>query len=75
MAHFYGSLKGDRKQITKCGTKYSRIEANIKGWDLGVRSLVEYDISTNSDYVLVYKTKGSNGSSEELIFDSRKDLK
>ena len=62
MAHFYGSMTGNRKERTCCGTKNSGIVAHIRGWGLGVKVLLEYDEATGKDKVTVMQTGGSGGA-------------
>lgn len=65
MAHFYGSMKGDRREVTRCGTKNSGHQAHIRGWNVGAR--VELDHVEGQDRVRIYKTGGSNSPDGELI--------
>lgn len=46
MSKFYGSLKGSRGEVTRCGTLGSGITAHVRGWDAGIR--VHVRISNDS---------------------------
>jgi len=66
MARFYGSLKGNRGQATRTGTKKSGIEGHIRGWDVGtkVRCFVNED---GNDVVAVFLTSGSHGRMHDVL--------
>ena len=71
MSRFYGSLQGSRGVATRCGTKNSGIEAHVRGWDVGVRAIVNECNKCGGDQVQVYATGGSNGNSAsdiELVY-------
>lgn len=74
MAHFLGKLKGQRKEVTKLGTKYSGVYSVLNGWDFGVRTELYYDEETNSDQFRVFSTGGSNNNIAILVYDSKKEL-
>lgn len=68
MAHFYGSMQGNRGEATRCGSKESGIEAHIRGWVIGVRVFCSYDEKLRKDVITIYKTSGSSGHQpSELI--------
>jgi hypothetical protein len=58
MAHFYGSMTGNRGTANRCGTKNSGLDAHIRGWDIGIRVNLRH--INGKDVVTVYKTGGSN---------------
>lgn len=61
MAHFYASVNGSRgTTVTKCGTKNTGMQAEIRGWNVGVE--VRLSHVNGKDFVQVYKTSGSNGN-------------
>lgn len=59
MAHFRGTIKGQRGEASRLGGKNSGITANINGWDAGVR-VVAFE-RNGVDCFDVYQTGGSNG--------------
>lgn len=62
MAHFYGTVEGNAKtHASRRGTKESGLEVTAAGWDIGTRTILRYDKPSDTDYVLVYLTRGSNG--------------
>jgi len=75
MAHFYGSIQGNRGEATRMGTKTSGIEGHIRGWNIGCRVVIGHDDEGN-DVVNVYLTSGSSGmrSSKHLGAYVEKDL-
>ena len=42
MSHFYGNMKGNRGEITRCGAKSSGLRAHVRGWEVGVRVVCNY---------------------------------
>ena len=69
MAHFYGSMQGNRGEATRMGTKDSGFYAHIRGWDVGVRVELYYNEETEKDEIFIYKTGGSNGRhSDKLLY-------
>jgi hypothetical protein len=65
VARFYGSIKGNRCEATRTGTRTSGLCAHIRGWDIGVAVNLYVDPITGRDVVEVRKTGGSNGSTPE----------
>jgi len=73
MSRFYGSMKGNRGEVTRCGTYVSGITAHCRGWDVGVRVEVNRD-PEGGDRCHIYSTSGSNNSSgERLILTVKRD--
>jgi hypothetical protein len=33
MAHFYGKMKGNRGEVTRCGDRHSGLKATIASWE------------------------------------------
>jgi len=58
MAHFYGTLIGNRGETTRCGTSSSGLSAKASGWDIG--GTVNINNTGDSDLVEFSVTKGSN---------------
>lgn len=61
MSRFYGSMKGGRGQVTRCGTKGSGIQSHVRGWNIGVKITCYANVS-DEDEVAIYLTSGSNDS-------------
>lgn len=59
MAHFYGTLHGNRGETSRCGSESSGLRSSTNGWDLGVdvRACVREGIG---DVVEVFLTGGSD---------------
>lgn len=60
MSHFYGSMQGCRKEVTRTGTKNSGLTAHVRGWSLGLRAGVVH--FNGEDIVSVELTSGSDGT-------------
>lgn len=70
MSHFYGSMKGNRGGVSRCGSKRSGITAHIRGWNVGVRVNIFVN-DKGEDTVHIYQTKGSNGCEDKFIKEVR----
>lgn len=67
MAHFYGEVKGQAKTpATRRGSKNSGLEAHLRGWEIGVRVVLEYREGVG-DVINVYRTSGSNGGGSDVL--------
>jgi hypothetical protein len=60
MAHFYGSVRGQRGEVSRLGGPNTGLKTVAKGWDFGVEVQLVYDEKSKTDYAKVYQTKGSN---------------
>ena len=60
MAHFIGTLQGNRGAASRLGSKDSGIEATGQGWSLGADVYVYYDEIAKEDQVRITLTGGSN---------------
>ena len=65
MAQFRATIKGQRGEASRLGTKKSGISAHINGWELGVR--VEACDVSGHDVFEVYITSGSNGGAQDQL--------
>lgn len=59
MAQFRATIKGQRGEASRLGSKNSGLRAYVNGWDSGV--LVEAENRDGRDIFYVYTTGGSNG--------------
>ena len=82
MSRFYGDLKGNRGQATRCGTTDSGIGGHIRGWQVGadVDCLAIEEIlpdkKTQVDEVRVSRTGGSSrqGRTEYIAIYTQHEL-
>jgi hypothetical protein len=63
MAHFYGSMVGDRGEVTRRGSKNSGLHAHVRGWDSGVSVSAVYNAPSGRNIFTIGITGGSNNSS------------
>lgn len=70
MSHFYGEMKGNRGESTRCGSKDSGIRAHIRGWNVGIRVLCYYDEELGKDVCKVWETSGSNSMKQDKFIGS-----
>ena len=77
MAQFYMNAHGNRGELTCMGTKDSGIVVHVRGWNIGAKIYISYDMDNDRDIVSVYRTSGSNGrKSDKLVaFYSDKRVK
>jgi len=53
MAHFYGTLKGQRGEATRCGSPASGLVTHAAGWGGAVRVELYVDEETGQDFARV----------------------
>ena len=67
MARFIGTLKGNRGEASRLGSKKSGIKATVNGWHMGAY-IVAYVNDDDKDCMDIYETTGSGGNfSEKLV--------
>lgn len=67
MAHFYGTLKGNRGKATRCGTKRDGMDTYTASWQGAVHCGTYHDHETGQDMVRVSLTTWrGEGSYREL---------
>lgn len=66
MAHFYGSLKGNRGTATRCGTKASGISASVQSWDGSVT--VSLTFGSDGSPVLTIEGRDDSGTGGRTIW-------
>ena len=65
MAHFRGTVTGNRGTASRLGHKKTGLTVTCNGWNEGIK--VYADSVDGQDVFTVYKTGGSNGYSTKLI--------
>lgn len=60
MGHFYGTVRGNRGEASRMGSKLSGMYAHIRGWTIGVAVELHHDAAKDIDVVQVFKTSGSH---------------
>ncbi len=56
MSHFYGTLKGTRGEVTRCGAKASGVRVTAASWSGAVTVRLWYDEDTGRDMFSVEQT-------------------
>ena len=64
MAQFYATIRGNRGEATRIGSKDSGITGHIRGWHVGAKVTVDHE--NGKDIVRVYKTDGSRGFGKRI---------
>ena len=60
MAHFYGTVQGNKGETSRTGSKNSGITAKAFGWDIGGRVVTEFNETLNTDVVTFYTTRDND---------------
>lgn len=60
MSQYYGSMQGDRGEVTRRGTKNSGLRGHIRGWYLGANVEMHWNEEEQRDELYIYITGGSN---------------
>ena len=62
MAHFYGTLKGNRGEASRLGTKASGIRTTAASWEGAVQVLLTHEDGVDTAYVslIPWNGKGTN---------------
>ena len=68
MAHFRGTVQGNRSEASRLGHKSTGISTSCNGWASGVTVSAHYHEAREEDYFAVYATNGSGyGNSQGLV--------
>lgn len=72
MAQFRGTIKGQKGEESRLGSKPSGFCATVDGWNAGIYVEARWDERLGMDVFRVYETGGSNGrGGSRLIFELR----
>lgn len=67
MSHFYGTLQGDRDQVTRRGHKSSGLVVQAAGWTGAIRVELSFDHETGRDrYRVVHRNWPHQGDRQVL---------
>lgn len=59
MAHFRGTMQGNRGEVSRLGSPASGLQASVNGWGAGIR--VEANVNMKGqDEFLIFMTTGSS---------------
>lgn len=70
MAHFYGTIRGQRGEASRLGSKASGLAVYAASWQGAVRVTLYYNSATDTDMVDVYLTTHKNGAGIERLLYS-----
>lgn len=62
MAQFRATIKGQRGEASRLGSKKSGIYSNLNAWNIGLRVYLTHNETTGKDEIDVTLTGGSNGA-------------
>lgn len=68
MAHFYGTLKGNRGEASRLGSKASGIKACIASWEGAVTVVLWHDAETGVDMASVYLNKHHGAGTDQPLY-------
>jgi hypothetical protein len=60
MAQFRGTIKGNRGQASRLGTKATGLSVTANGWNIGVDANLYHNMENGKDELEVFLTGGSN---------------
>lgn len=69
MAHFYGTVQGNRGEVFRCGTVSSGLTTCAAGWHGAIETVVYFDSELDHDCFVVrlIPWQGSGGEPLELL--------
>lgn len=67
MAHFYGTLQGNRGEATRSGSKDSGLTAVAASWDGAVKTTLHYDEATGLNHYRVETIPWRGKGERELL--------
>lgn len=69
MSHFYGTVKGNRGEGTRGGSKDSGMETYCASWQGAIRCYAWHDKTTGKDMVKVTKTTWHGQGENKLLYE------
>lgn len=66
MAHFRATIKGQRGEASRLGSKKTGIRATVNGWNSGVYVHGGIDSQGNDEFVVTMTSGSGGGSSQEI---------
>ena len=74
MAHFRGTMQGQRGMVSRLGSRQSGLTATANGWNFGITVYLEH--VDGGDKATVYLTGGSNARETPKLLGhfTRKDI-
>lgn len=67
MAHFRGTIQGNRGQASRLGDMQSGLVMHCNGWNSGIKIRAYFDKETNQDCFFVWSTGGSKASTSNRL--------
>jgi hypothetical protein len=68
MAHFYGSIQGNRGEATRLGTKNSGLEATVASWEGAVQVIAVHNEEIGKDMVEVHLIPWHGSGCHKLLY-------
>lgn len=72
MAQYRGTVKGDRTETSRLGTKSTGMVTTCNGWRVGITCIIEHNTETGEDEVRAYVTQGNKTYACLGIFSTNK---
>ena len=69
MAHFYGTVKGQRGEASRLGSKQSRLETVAASWQGSVRVYLYHDDETGNDMARVSLQPWQGEGTSATVYD------
>ena len=67
MAHFYGSIQGQRGEATRLGNKNSGLQVTAASWDGAISVHLEYDEATGRNRFTVREQRWHGCGTERVL--------
>jgi len=71
MSHYYSSIKGQKGEATRCGSKNSGISTHVRTWNFGIQVFIRH--KNGKDVAEIYQTGGSNDPRATLLMIATKE--
>jgi hypothetical protein len=68
MSHFYGTLKGNRGEATRCGTKNSGMITEAASWEGKIVVRLFYNEEKKEDWCSIHKSPHFGQGEHTLIY-------
>jgi len=65
MAQFRATIKGQRGEASRLGSKASGLKITVNGWDIGLLAYAEHQ--NDEDVIELYATGGSSASFSDVL--------
>lgn len=69
MSHFYATIKGNKGEASRCGSKDSGIVSYTASWEGAVRTTLYYNEQAKRDYAVVSLVPWQGEGTVKVLYD------